>query len=289
LEVAFPTGVERGEWISDRLQSLSDHRAKEALAKLQAQGIADVGAHLRDSGRRAMAHAREEPIIDPDDPADARRLWSELPIMISLAKLAIEEVFGVETSHTVYLKHLYELAGFKKILGEEIVDHVTRGEQIAAGRMTDIPRINVQLRRHPPFPALSNLNPVDVGQQGTSLRMRFASGDGNVRLQFILDFAEERLRFDLFNDVVARDSGTADGAIAVADLKRFCNAYFGNGQLLIYSADSGELLSRKDAYIPMNMWLDHRAAEADVAHWMQVAEERRNAEMTNNAGPGGNP
>jgi hypothetical protein len=34
--------------------------------------------------------------------------------------LAIEEVFGVETSHTVWKKHLYELAGFKEILGPDI-------------------------------------------------------------------------------------------------------------------------------------------------------------------------
>jgi hypothetical protein len=276
LEVAFPEGRARGEWINSRMNSLPDHRAKEALAKLHAQGIPDIGIHLRDSGRRAMAHAREAPIIDPDDPADARRLRSELPIMIALAKLAIEEVFCVETSDAVYRKHLYELAAFKKIVGPEIVDHLKRGEQITDGSFIDIPRINVQLRRHAPYSALSNLQPVELRQRGTSLFMRFESEDGNVQVQFRLDFAAERLEFDLFTDLGVRDSGTADGAIVVAEVKRFSNAYFGNGELHIYDAESGVLLSRKDAFIPMNMWLDHDAAEVEVARWMQLADERRN-------------
>jgi hypothetical protein len=105
LEVAFPEGKKRGEWIRDHLDAITDHLGKEALAKLRAQGIADLGVHLRDSGRRAIAHAREEPIIDPDDPSDSRRLWSELPIMTTLAQLAIEQVFGVETTHTIWTTH----------------------------------------------------------------------------------------------------------------------------------------------------------------------------------------
>jgi hypothetical protein len=63
---------------------------------------------------RDGSHA-EEPIIDPDDPTDSRRLWSERPIMLALAERAIEQKLGVETSLTVYRKHFYELAGFKRI------------------------------------------------------------------------------------------------------------------------------------------------------------------------------
>ncbi len=280
LEVAFPDGRARGEWITNHVDTLSDHRAKEALAKLTTQGGADIGTHLRDSGRRAMAHAREEPIIDPDDPADARRLWAELPIMTSLATLAIEEVFGVETSHTVYQKHLYELAGFKSILGPDIVASIARTEQMADGTMIDIPRINVRLRRHAPFNPLENLNPVEVGQDGSVLFTRFQSDDSNVQIRFGLNFAKERLEFDVFRDIGIQDPGTADGALAVVDVKRFQNAYFCNGQLEIYDAESDTLLSRKDAYIPVNLMFDDDAAKADLARWEQLAEERRKSELS---------
>ena len=50
-----------------------------------------------------------------------------------------------ETSQTVYRKHLYELAGFKDILGAEIVDFLTRGEQVTEQRMLEIPDISVRI------------------------------------------------------------------------------------------------------------------------------------------------
>ena len=75
-----------------------------------------------------MAHASGDPVIDPDDPADSRRLWSERPIILSLAETAIEEFFGVERRSTNYSKHLYELEGFKRIFGDELVGHLIRGD-----------------------------------------------------------------------------------------------------------------------------------------------------------------
>jgi hypothetical protein len=182
LEVAFPAGQKRGQWISDHLDAITDRRAKEALAKLRSQGIANVGVHLRDSGRRAIAHAREEPVIDPDDPSDSNRLWFELPIMTALAQLAIEEVFCIETSQTVWKKHLYELAGFKEILGLDIIDHLTRGDQISGDKMVNIPMISVQLRRRKPYPPLSNLVAKGIEQKCTDLFMHLESEDRVVHI-----------------------------------------------------------------------------------------------------------
>lgn len=274
LEVAFPDGKKRGDWISHRLDAITNHRAKEALAKLRSQGIADVAVHLRDSGRRAIAHARQEPVIDPDDPSDNERLWSELPIMTALAQLAIEEVFCIETSETVWEKHLYELAGFKAILGPEIVDHLTRGDQISDGRLVNIPLISVQLRRCKPYPPLSKLVVNGIKQNNTDLFMRFQSEDGGVRLQFKLDFAEERLVFDPFKDLAAVDAGTREAALTIAELERFRKEYLANGQLHIFNAETGDLISRKDAYMPNNMLLDDEAADAEIAHWKRLAVER---------------
>lgn len=126
LEVAFSTDKKRIAWISAALTNLTGHDVKEALNQISAQGVTDVGLHLFQSGRCAMAHANRKPIIDPDKPVDARRLGSELPIVRELAVKAIEEVFGVETRGTNFRKHFYELAGFKAILGPTIVAHMQR-------------------------------------------------------------------------------------------------------------------------------------------------------------------
>ncbi len=275
LEVALRDGKERGEWISKKLDMITDHRALEAINKLKAQGVENIGEHLRDSGRHAIAHAKEKPIIDPDDPSDARRLRSELPIMDALAELAIEDILGVETSHTVWRKHLYELKGFKDILGPDIVDHLARGEQITEQHMIDIPNINVQLRRHGPYPSLSNLQVKEIGQNGSNFFMVFQLDDEALQIQFKLDFAEERLVFDLINDLSIEDDGTSESAEAIAEVKRFEKEYFGNGELHIYNAETGELISRKDAYIPLNMYVDHKAADKEIAYWKQTAKNRQ--------------
>lgn len=59
---------------------------------------------------------------------------------------------------------------------------------------------------------------------------------------------------------------------------RFEHDYFGNGQLHIVASDSGELIGRKDAYIPVNMYFDSDGAASELAHWKRIAETRRQRE-----------
>jgi hypothetical protein len=275
LEVAFSTDSQRIAWISAALANLTGYGVKEALDALKAQGVADIGRHLFQSGRCAMAHANRKPIVDPDKPADLRRLRAELPIVRALAAKAIEDRLGVESSQTVYRNHLYELAGFKEILGAEIVGFVTRGEQITEQRMLEIPDISVQIRRRDPYAPLHNLTVKGVGQKDKLLFMRFESKEGDVIFRFALDFGNERLEFSLFRDLGVKDTGTAESAERVAEIRRFERDYFGNGELRIVNADTGELIGRKDPYIPLNMLPDLKAADAEIARWKALAQQRR--------------
>ena len=50
----------------------------------------------------------------------------------------------------------------------------------------------------------------------------------------------------------------AESAEERAELLRFRKEYFGNGQLHIVDAETGQLISRKDAYLPLNMWMARR-------------------------------
>jgi hypothetical protein len=105
--------------------------------------------------------------------------------------------------------------------------------------------------------------------------MQFESLQGDVKFRFSLDFAAERIQFDIFNDVGFSDTGTAESAERVHELKRFGQDYLGNGQLHIVNADTGEMIGRKDAYIPMNMIFNTEGAAAELAHWKALAEQRR--------------
>lgn len=286
LEVAFPSSKPLVTWANANITSVQGHRVAEALAELKANGIVDIGAHLYESGRCAVAHANRMPIVDPDDPSDMRRMQSELPIMTALAQKAIEEKLGVKSSQTVYREHLYELAGFKEILGPDTVDRVTRGEQIMDARVVDVPDISIMIRTREPYKPLSNLSITALNQTGKILHLRFESKASDVAIRFQLDFGAERLNFSIFDDVGAKDTGTPESAEIIAEVRRFENEYFGNGQLQIVNADTGDLIARKDAYIPVNMFLDQDAADAEIARWQRLAEERRaSIARSNSANP----
>ena len=278
LETAFPRDDKRIAWIAGSMSCLDGFGVKQALDGIKAQSITapeDVGTHLFKSGRCAMAHGARKPIIDPDNPGDLRRLGSELPIVRALATKAIEEVFGVETRGTNFRKHLYELGGFKKILGPEIVRRVRDGVAPAEQRMVEIPDISVRIRRREIYAPLEGLRCKRIGQTGKLVHMHLESLEGDVEFRLSLDFGQEKIGFDLFHDIRIRDTGTAESAERVHEVKRFEQDYFGNGQLQIVKTDTGDLIGRKDAYIPMNMYLDDEGAKAELAHWKAVAEHRR--------------
>src|SRR3546814_15785897 len=92
--------------------------------------------------------------------------------MQGLASLAIEKVLGIETSHTVWNKHLYELAGFKRILGSEIVEKVIDSSEPDPGTMVDFPTVDVEIRKKPPYKPLQAMLPVHLEIGRASCRER---------------------------------------------------------------------------------------------------------------------
>jgi hypothetical protein len=208
---------------------------------------ASADTHLFKSGRCAIAHGARKPIVDPDNPGDLRRLGSELPIVRALATKAIEEVFGVETRGTNFRKHLYELEGFKKILGPVVVKHMQDGSTPPGQPMLQVPDISVHIRRKEKYPPLEGLRCKHVAYTGKLVHMHFESLQGDVAFRFSLDFGNERIVFDLFSDIGVSDTGTAESAERVHEVKRFEQDYFGNGQLHIVNTDAGDLIGRSPA------------------------------------------
>jgi hypothetical protein len=215
------------------------------------------------------------PTIDPENSDDMERLSKDMPLIRAMAAYVIEKELNVKSQHTVMREHLYELAGFKQILGAELIAHVTKGDKVDETKMVDIPTMTVQIRGKAPYRPLTNMSPVRVGHENGIIHLVLESPDKRGQIGFRLDLPAERLHFELSEDLIYRDDGTPDSAEAVADVKRFFRDYFGNGRLHIYDADTGSLISRKDAYVPMNMRLDFEASERDIANWTKLAGHRR--------------
>ena len=74
-----------------------DNEAKIRIEKLE-KDQGDIAKYLYESGRCAIAHAYTEPIVDPDDVAELRRLSEDIWIIKSIAENLIQEKLNVSRS-----------------------------------------------------------------------------------------------------------------------------------------------------------------------------------------------
>jgi hypothetical protein len=140
------TSKDRVAWISANLDLLDGDAAKR-VAELKGQGV-DVGKHLFESGRCAVAHASlGGTIVDPDIPADRRRIADDLDVIAGLAARYIKVSAGVPDD-----SELYELrdrtAPWYSLLPAETLHKLQAGEEIrdlsALGLLQDN-RVSVRL------------------------------------------------------------------------------------------------------------------------------------------------
>ncbi len=276
LEAALPKGRARGAWITDALEKL-EGQAKEALGKVKARGVDDVGAYIQRARRQAIAHAAEQPIMDPDDYSVVHELYEELPLIQGLAERAIEEILGIPTRSSIYRAHLYELAGFCNIIPPDLMKKIMEGPWKGISGTIDLPLIDIELRRSAPFAALRGLKPVAVDIAEATLQLLYRSSDNLIDFECELHFDSERLVFDLDRGLRVRDDGSPRAAGYIADIRRFQLDYIGNGELHVYDADTRVLLSRVDAFVPVNYSADHEWFEAEIAKWLEIADQRPNS------------
>ena len=93
IESQFPS-KKRVNWINKNLDNLGD-RASKRVSELRSAEI-DVSKHIYESGRCSVAHASlGEKIIDPDIPADRKRIAEDLVIVEALAERYLKIDAGV--------------------------------------------------------------------------------------------------------------------------------------------------------------------------------------------------
>ena len=82
------------EWIRNNLGKLTDNSNKECMLKLGELGI-DIPKHLYKDCRCAIAHANQDPIINPDNSTEIFDLYFDVDIIKEFAGLIIETEMNV--------------------------------------------------------------------------------------------------------------------------------------------------------------------------------------------------
>jgi hypothetical protein len=233
-----------------------------------------AGEYLYVSNRCAVAHAFSQPLIDPDNPDDRRRLANDLPMVKALAEHFIEQEFGVKSAMTIWREHLYELAGFGELLGVELITRIKAGEEVLLREFPAFPPLSVRLAFSDPFRSFEDMDVEVIDCADGKLNFSLTSTNKLASVLLVLDFSAERLEFEIFQHMATEDDGSIAGARAELDKLRFVDLYALNGKLEIWAGSNR--LSRKDAFIPLNIDIGatHNKYEALIAEAEKTLTQR---------------
>ncbi len=188
------TSKDRMAWIEKNLELLEGDAAKR-VAELKGKGI-NVGKHLYKSGRCAVAHASlGDAIVDPDIPADRRRISDDLDVIAGLAARYIKVEAGVPDESELY-ESQDRTAPWHGLLQAETLHKLQTGEEVkelsALGKLQNN-KVSVRLWAHEAPECMHDMQLVAEGYGPGVVSFLAVSRRKTVFLRFAVDFANSRI------------------------------------------------------------------------------------------------
>ena len=281
-------------WINNNLSFLSQGSDAQKRVDELSKTDGDIGKYLYASCRCAVAHADADigKFVDPEDIDELTRLRADIPLMHALSQVVIEKEYGIKSRLTIYREHLYELSGFKPILGDKLVKRIANGDRIDSSKTPLLPKLSIRVAHNQKFADSLNVS-VFEGLQVKVLEV--ANGVMGIECAKIplasvvvgLDFKNERILFDPCNYFSLKDDQSPQAVQYAIDFNEFLRVYYCNGIVELWNADSGELLGYKDPFLPCNIDLTRTLANFDrnTSHSKAELERRLSLTKTNEGKP----
>jgi hypothetical protein len=261
---------ERVAWIKQNLDELEGAAARR-VAELVAQGI-DVSDHLYASGRCAVAHAGiDGEIVDPDIPADRRRIRDDLDIIAALAHRYLASDAGVPDEMFLYDSR-DRLTPWHVLLSPEGLARLQAGEDsetpVDLGRI-DGAALTVRFWGEEPPPEFIGMTMLGVGSSPGCVKLRANNQRGTIFLFFQMDVLNGRMHV-LLDEGAITDQFGAVSEEDVATYTRYFHTVVANGrvELLIDGVEPVDC----EVIIPRN--IIPRLPEEAVAEAVAAFRER---------------
>ena len=226
VESQFADGKKKVEWITANIDTLTDRAAKR-VAELRTAGV-DVSRHLFDSGRCAVAHASlEGEIVDPDIPADRKRMSADLVIMEELARIYIRDELKVTDSRSLY-RTRNRLEPWDGLLPAAVLETLKQGGTPEDLTMLAGRSVSIGLWPDGPIPGLERMAMhVDAFENGI-VKIVLVSARKTILLIFFLDYRSGRIHTNLEDGGLLYGENKPDETDVRAYATFFYNV-FGNG------------------------------------------------------------
>jgi hypothetical protein len=272
------------QWINNNLMSFT--RGSDAQKRVDElrKTCNDIGKYLYTSCRCAVAHADAGigKFVDPEDIDELTRLNADLPLVRALSRIVIEKEYGIKSRSTIYREHLYELRGFKPILGDKLVKRVANGDKIDSSEISVLPKLSIRVAHNQKFADSMSVS-VFEGLQPKVIEVV----NGVVRLECSkmplasvvvgLDFKNERILFDPDTCFLLKDDRSPTPAQYAIDFNEFLKVCYCNGILELWNAETGEILGYTDPFLPCNIDITRTLANFDknITHFKAELEKRQ--------------
>lgn len=263
LESQFEKTDDRVAWMNATIPKLAD-KAGERVHALGGE-CSDIGKHIYESGRCAIAHAQfSDGRGDPDVPEDRRRLTEDLAVIEGLARRYITDVLQVPDEDVVYRTRdrLDALAAF--VPAEALAQ--LKAAQFVSRRRIGINGLAVGFAHwpHAPVPEMARLTLRVTEVRDGRVFVHAANDSGGICIACVLDFPSGRAHID-FDRTTCREpraGESPDEAIAVVQLRK---QVIGNGLMELWLPDGGRV--DFEIVIPVNIDFSatFRAMDAEVA------------------------
>lgn len=268
IESQFDKSASRVAWIAGALPNLEGDAAKR-VAELGTE-VADVGRHIYESGRSAIAHAKyADGRGDPDVPEDRKRLASDLAVIEALARKYISEELQVPDEMQVYQSR-DRLEALEPFVPQQ-VQQVLKSKMHVSRRRVGLHGITAGLA-HWPRPPVSTF--AELALRVTKVcdgwvMVNGSNRKGTASAGFAFDFTSGRAHIDVskLDYRLTGDIRTVEDAIAVVELRK---QVIGNGHIELWLPDGGRL--DFEVFIPMNIDIDEtfRIMDAEIAKLRQL-------------------
>ena len=272
IESQFSDAKAKADWITANIEKLTGRAAKR-VAELRAEGT-DVSRHLFDSGRCAVAHASlDGEIVDPDIPADRRRLSADLVIIEELACIFVRDELKVPDSRSLYQTR-DRLEPWASLISPVTLDLLKNGgtpDDISGltGRI-----VSIGLWPDGPICGLERMNMlVDAIENGT-VRIVLINERKTIFLVFFLDYPRGQVHMNLkLGGLLNGDNKPNEN-----DVRAYATFFYkvcANGIAELTCEDREPV--ECEVVIPVNMMMTMSADEAIAATVERFRQENPNA------------
>lgn len=256
IESQFEVTADRVSWIAGAILQLMNQtglrsdEASKRIKELSEKGL-DVGKHIYESGRCAIAHAQfSDGRGDPDVAEDKVRLARELNIVEALARKYIAEVLKVPDEMDVY-RSRNRLDPLRSLVPNFQWNALLNGLHVSR-RQFALNGLRVSFGHWPQAPAaqFSDMLLRTTNVRNGIVSLRAINPAGTIEVEFSLDFPKGKAYIKPYQTIYVEPIRSDSATDAIAGVN-FRKEVIGNGRMELWLRDNVRM--DFEIFIPTNL------------------------------------